>query len=141
MTILKPLNLRGENMEKLTDNEIVKALECCWHSKDCVGNECPLFEPVNDCAQLMAMEALDLINRQQAEVERLQKEVDRLSQIVLYNDGIVSDLEKDLFNAKAEAIKELMFNLDEEISTYSSNGKGLNVYAWLKNYVKEMGLK
>ena len=39
---------------------------------------------------------------------------------------------------KAEAVKELMFNLDNEISTYISNGKGLNVYAWLKNYVKEM---
>lgn len=40
------------------------------------------------------------------EIERLNKEVDRLSQCVLCHDGIVSDLEKDVFNAKSEAIKE-----------------------------------
>ena len=49
---------------------------------------------------------IDLVGCQKAEIKSLNKEVDRLSQCVLYHDGIVSDLEKDVFNAKAEAIKE-----------------------------------
>ena len=59
----------------MTDAEIKKALECCWHNNECIGNECPFFEPINDCTQLMAMEAIDLINRQQAEIEDVRNGV------------------------------------------------------------------
>lgn len=59
----------------ITDNEIKKALECCWHNNECIGNECPFFEPINDCTQLMAMEAIDLLNRKDAEIEKLEIEL------------------------------------------------------------------
>ena len=60
--------------KKLTDEEIVKALECCANGgsqKDC--ELCPIgiikcFEQEN----LMPQLALDLINRQKAEIERLK---------------------------------------------------------------------
>ena len=86
-----------------TDEEIRKALVCCA-SYDCNG--CPLYSPTINCVIVLPQKALELADRQRAEIERLNKEVDRLSQCVLYHDGIVSDLEKDVFNAKAEAIKE-----------------------------------
>jgi hypothetical protein len=66
-------------MNNMTDNEIIKALECCWNENECIGDECPFFKPINDCAPLIAMETLDLINRQKAEIKRLHtsiKEVD-----------------------------------------------------------------
>ncbi len=46
----------------------------------------------------------DEIAEQQAEVERLNKEVDRLSQVVMYHDGQIAD-----------AIKEFAERLEKEI--------------------------
>ena len=81
----------------MTDNEIIKALECCsQHSsrnRHCVS----MFD------------ALDLINRQKAEMERLYKENDRLSQCVLYHDGQIVDAVKEF----AERCKDLFLEEDE----------------------------
>ena len=54
----------------MTDNEIIKALEVCTSElQDCVL--CPLL---GNCDPLVLDgQALDLINRQQAEIERLKK--------------------------------------------------------------------
>ncbi len=59
----------------MTDKEIIKALECCTKPY-CNNNECPLHQnTVNtkDCITQLSTNALDLINRQQAEIERLKK--------------------------------------------------------------------
>lgn len=61
--------------KQMTDNEIIKALECCanWESdKSC--EECPANTYGFGCANKRAKASLDLINRQQAEIERLKKE-------------------------------------------------------------------
>ena len=47
----------------MTDNEIIKALECCVNGEDCPN--CPLQEQFADCKPMTG--ALDLINRQKAE--------------------------------------------------------------------------
>ena len=53
----------------MTDNEIIKALECCINGK---CSECPLRAMA--CSEKVAMAfANDLINRQKAEIERLEK--------------------------------------------------------------------
>ena len=60
-------------MNKLTDNEIVKALECCI---DCKCKECPCYKNIEGemyCTEIDEEEILDLINRQQAEIEKLNK--------------------------------------------------------------------
>ena len=56
----------------MTDNEIIKALECCYGNKvNC--NECPMWEYEGDCFEgLMKHNALSLINRQKAEIEKLE---------------------------------------------------------------------
>ena len=82
-------------------------------------------------ASAMREKTLQIVENQQAEIEKLNA-------LSKHHQTLINMLNEGIAEAKAEAIKELMFNLDEEISTYSSNGKGLNVYAWLKNYVKEM---
>jgi hypothetical protein len=57
----------------------------------------------------LCRDALALIKRRQAEIERLNKEVDRLSQIVLFHDGDVADAVKEfaaLLVSKAKSTKE-----------------------------------
>ena len=57
--------------KKLTDSEIVKALECCigdTDGKDCFG--CPLYE-IDDCQAHLNLAALDLITRQKADIKKL----------------------------------------------------------------------
>ena len=57
----------------MTDNEIIKALECCtdeWY-ENC--NECPCSIDTVSCERMKLLEdSLDLIKHQQAEIERLQ---------------------------------------------------------------------
>lgn len=53
----------------MTDNEIVKGLECCVTKEDCDG--CP-YDEINDCIKGHEEDILDLIKRQKAENERLK---------------------------------------------------------------------
>ena len=63
----------------MTDTEIIKALECCT-TKGAKCSDCPAFKKVDrsDCKKYFRG-AIDLINRQQAEIERLRKEVNLVS--------------------------------------------------------------
>ena len=58
----------------MTDNEIIKALECC--STDIRENTCPkcAFYKKHRCSTLMLNAVSDLINRQKAESERLKSQ-------------------------------------------------------------------
>ena len=58
----------------MTDNEIIKALECCTNKYGC-PTECPLYETYGDCLIALNKPTLDLINRQKAEIERLGRDV------------------------------------------------------------------
>ena len=79
----------------MTDNEIIKALECCG-ILDTQCTSCPYYEKI--CC--VDADALDLINRQKAEIEALQFSVQQLS-------GFLS-------SAKAEAIKEFAERVKNE---------------------------
>ncbi len=60
----------------MTDEQIVKALECCIEAKhegDCVKLGCPYYLE-EQCAKKNGKHALDLINRQKAEIEQLKKQ-------------------------------------------------------------------
>ena len=98
----------------MTDNEIIKALECCSTQDGC--KSCIFYE---DCvspiekAELIMKNALDLINRLKAENERLEKvrkdEVEKL----------MSAIDRTIAEAKAEAYKEFAERLKEKTYTYS----------------------
>ncbi len=99
----------------MTDNEILKALECCGNDKSgCIG--CTFFKVFRSgdrCIPQIAKKALDLINRQKAEVESLQDEV--VIKTSMYND-MKSQRDKEhqycmhyitmIAKAKTEGIKE-----------------------------------
>lgn len=61
---------------KLTDKEVIKVLECCASGKNC--EECSL-----NCKAPTSKDILDLINRYEAEIERLNKAVDALTQRIM----------------------------------------------------------
>lgn len=81
--------------KKLTDSEIVKALENCRDSH--------LWE-VSDEWKKLSKDALDLINRQNAKIDTLQKQVRVIG--------------RQVERAKAEAYKEFAERLKEYIDTH-----------------------
>jgi hypothetical protein len=62
----------------MTDNEIIKALKCCRLNTFEKCRECPAGKTYEFCSLEILGDALDLIKRQQAEIERLQTEKDAL---------------------------------------------------------------
>lgn len=61
----------------MNDNDIIKALEYCEKRYPCT-NFCPMFyngtATKSDCRRMLHENALDLINRQKTEIEKLRKE-------------------------------------------------------------------
>lgn len=83
----------------MTDNEIIKALECC---KGYLTNDCAMCQNVEKyprCNEFLNEIALDLINRHKAENERLEKE---LMKCKLEKEMLYQTVEE----IKSEAIKE-----------------------------------
>lgn len=60
----------------MTDNEIIKSMQCVI-GNDVNCSECTYQKvlPFPSCRKMCAKNAIDLINRQQAEIERLQDEL------------------------------------------------------------------
>ena len=112
----------------MTDEQIIKALECCGVNRDCAG--CPKEKEPYGCYFVLCGGALDLINRQKAEIERLQKQLKK---------GI--DLRDSVFKiVKAEAIKEFAERVKDKIpKRCKMDGiDTVNVYIYIDNLVKEM---
>lgn len=102
--------------KKFTDEEIIKALECHIKAEDCEG--CEMF---GGCEEIILTErVLDLINRQKAEIKKLNVElIHALSELSLTRTS--------LNTAKAEAYKELAQEIKQEIKeAYDSNIEVLN---------------
>ena len=66
----------------MTDNEIIKALECCLHSGERC-NKCEL-NGFHDCIALHPKDILDLINRLKAENESLKEAIKDLRHKMSY---------------------------------------------------------
>lgn len=69
----------------MTDSEIVKALECCSVGTFACDEQCPCFHSksnlkITSCRFELIGDALDLINRQKAEIEFLKEQRDRYMQ-------------------------------------------------------------
>ena len=92
----------------MTDNEIKKALECCQGNADCAN--CPYYENNHhQCGDNFNKDVLDLINRQQAEINRLHKEVE-------YWEAETKEARADIDQAVAEAIKEFAERVCKDLS-------------------------
>ena len=83
----------------MTYKEIIKALECCASGKNC--EECSL-----NCKAPTSKDILALINRQQAEIERLEKH----NKEVTENCLIVMNRTEERYNTLFEEAKEILIN-------------------------------
>ena len=98
-------------MNNLTDNEIMSAFKNCLFECDAetqrqICENCPYYK-YEDCTELLVQDLFNLFNRQDAEIESLKAEVERLN---TYLDVIGYSTDK----IKAEAYKECIENIKEE---------------------------
>ena len=105
----------------MIDNEIIKALECCIKLNAEPSNfeickkDCPY--KFNCCNRKKGIsvekDILDLINRQQAEIERLKDKLDTVKREIVETIPLI---EEDIKTAKTEAVKEIIEQLEAEIT-------------------------
>ena len=102
----------------MTDNEIIKALEYC---KDCSAN--------------LNVEIIDLINRQQAEIERLQKVNDSFTDI----GKLYSEIKYEAYKEFAERLDKNSVEIESKLPNNQVVMKTVQIFKnMIKSLVKEM---
>ena len=128
----------------MNDSEIIKALECCTTTKGGC-KECPMkgYEKV-DCQLITATEAYKLINRQQAEIDRLNIDLKAMrgaanswkAEVQRICKREFDNIEIDIEAVKSEAVREFAEKLKEycnEIANQEWNKRTLPV-SWADAY-------
>ena len=131
--------------KKLTDEEIIKALERCSKGEGCFGCAMAYMHSAN-CIRILETECLDLINRQKAENEMLKKRISDKKHALFEQQEYTAELQRTLETkcddcdnirlsrpeywkaikaAKAEAYKELVERLKGEIKREKESGDEL----------------
>lgn len=90
----------------MNDAEIIKALECCSMPHTEVKCFCCKSTNVDICSKLNPTIILDLINRQKAEIEKLESKNNTLTIDNAILKSIIGSLKDDIQTAKSEAIRE-----------------------------------
>ena len=109
---------------KFTDNEIVKALEMCNYNADC--DNCPC---VGECWNVNKY-AIDLINRQKAEIESLKEAY------AIYEETTgLKWVRTEAIKEFAERLKERKWQYTETEHTFDFDGVDVDE---IDNLVKEM---
>lgn len=93
----------------MTDDEIIKALECCDFTDIKACEECPLYNTF-DCSFVIIDKTLDLVNQQKAEIERLAAR---------FNDYPVKTLIDNnnmMCSKSSEDYDKWFFNVSKDIS-------------------------
>ena len=137
----------------MTDKEIITALECC-KKDDC--DNCP--NDFGNCYANLSGYSLDIINRQQAEIERLRKEVNLVS--IQFQDAqeryeeVQTEIEQwkeeankyqklwciaidDIEAAKSEIYKEFAEHLKERWSNNYYDSPDVDFDEFVDNLLKE----
>ena len=111
----------------MTDKEIIQALECCGNVVTSTCKGCPYHITHNaNCVKALMHDALDLINRQQVEIEELKK-------VVI--DDYASEYDSKI---RAEAIKEFKNKVENDIVTLLGKSNCTDFVNCLDYRYKEM---
>ena len=138
----------------MTDNEIIKALECCTSDK-CTCSECSYeytkhikneeFEVMSNgksydewsCDEWLKCDLLDLINRQQAEIVKLQKYHDDMENAIYSFREDQAEVKFFKGRIRAEAVKEFAERLKMRMERkYTVYGREY-VFRHINDLVKE----
>ena len=128
----------------MTDEQIIKALECC--STDVQENPCPkcAFYNKHRCSTLMLNAASDIINRQKVKIKSLKQIINEQDKEVLKLQNRIIFWRKDLNyqpeKIKSEAIKEFVEKLKRYsfVDNLSLDGKETVYVDDIDRLVKEM---
>ena len=122
----------NQTEKKITNEEIVQSLELIATTRNC--NECKIRNckwGTCDCPQITAKTALDFINRQKAEIKRLQKEANLIS--IQFQD-----LQERTNDIKSEAYKEFAEKLKKEWFCNGYDSPDVDFDDFIDNLLKEM---
>ena len=142
-------------MKKFTDEQIIKAMRCViGNGVNCSECEYQKALPFPSCRRMCAKNALDLINRQKAEKERLEDENYTLKNKIEIRDNLIEQLGSDidvkyntiytmrekLKNSKSEAIKEFVKKVKRYsfVDNLSLDGKETVYVDDINSIAKEM---
>jgi hypothetical protein len=116
----------------MTDAEIIKALECCSTTETC--DQCPLWSESCNNGSVLHKYSLDLINRQQAEIEDARNGVksfknkyENALDVVRDKQELIAQLENDkekLAISYANAVGRNMTIKAESIKEFAERLKG-----------------
>lgn len=123
--------------KKFTDEEIIKALMCHFNEEldeepfRCV--DCPLYNDTSpSCTEALKSYALDLINRQKAEIERLKGST--IVNNIMESQRIKREAKTEAYKEFAERLKKDLFYKCGDIN-YSETCDLRNL---IDNLLKEM---
>lgn len=121
--------------EKLTDEQIIRALEChikrqCWN--DCPNNTEERQLLNKPCSQIIAEDALNLINRLKADNERLEKAFENV------NDKLINICD-NIDKTTTEAYKEFAEDVKNEIISDTAYGCDSNQNSGYYDYSIKIG--
>ena len=132
----------------MTDNEIIKALECC---RDCNCKECPccrIIDGGTHCTEIDEEQILDLINRLKAENEALINGQETLQKYISEKNAEVEKLTKeneqfaDIGKMYSEIKSEAIIEFAERFWIECGKIMGTDILYWIKeiknDLVKEM---
>ena len=117
----------------MTDEQIVKALECCGNMNEC-KKECPLDDlgGIDKCIHTLMLNALDLIKRQQAEIEDLKADKE-----ALINGQLT--IQKMYIEARDKAVREFAEKYKTEVTNrYEDIAYKDLFFGVIDNLVREM---
>ena len=120
----------------MTDEQIIKALECCATDKtdDCF--RCPYDKMVYNpgygwCADRCREDALDLISRKDNEIKKLKKELDELEISADITETIIeeknADISELIFKERDNAVREFADMLKQYADNYGSGDEFIAV--------------
>ena len=124
----------------MESNDIIKALECCANCENCSyeTTNCILAKEM-ECRSLLAQNALDLINRQRTEIERLKqrnavceaanrcivwqrdrrdREIEELHSQIAGLNIYKSKIKAEAYKEFAKKVKEFMHNKFKALDEY-----------------------
>lgn len=92
----------------MTDNEIIKTFEHCCEGRDC---RCCAYHGALDCSRQVWLDVAAIINRQKAEIERLEKEITEYKLRMEMLSNTVNEIKSEAIKEFAEQLKKRFYLL------------------------------
>ena len=124
--------------KKLTDEEIISSLEVIATTCNC--NECKIRSGkwgTCNCSETTANAALDLINRQKAEIERLRGST--IVNNIMESQRIKREAKTEAYKEFAEKLKLHSYIMSDESQTGIINRYSVVTVNQIDNILKELG--